>query len=251
MSVTAVTSPLLEGIAHGFLGRVGGVSTGLYGGLNVGLGSADDLAAVRQNRARAVEAMLSGAELATVFQVHGSRCIPIEAAFVDGERPEADAMATSTPGLLLGILTADCVPVLFADVEAGVVAAAHAGWKGALAGVTDSTVEAMEALGANRERIAAVTGPSIQQESYEVTEAMMDKFEANDHRFFTPGRDGHRQFDVEGYVLARLLRAGLTKVQRMGIDTYGDEAGYFSFRRSTHRQEADYGRQISLIGLKP
>lgn len=251
MSVDALSHPLLHGTAHGFLGRVGGVSTGLYGGLNVGLGSADDLVAVRQNRARAVEAVLADAALATVYQVHGNRCVTIDAPFPGDDRPEADALATATPGLLLGILTADCVPVLFADQKAGVVAAAHAGWKGALAGVTDSAIEAMEALGARRENIAAVTGPCIQQVSYEVSGAMMDQFSTQDHVFFAQGRDGHFQFDVEGYVLARLKRADIRYAERMRVDTYADEDRFFSFRRSTHRSEPDYGRQISLIGLCP
>ena len=250
MNVAVLSHPLLDGTAHGFLGRVGGVSTGLYGGLNVGLGSADDLAAVQQNRARAVEAVLPGAALATVYQVHGKRCVTIHSPFADGDRPEADALATATPGLLLGILTADCVPVLFADHKAGVVAAAHAGWKGALAGVTDSAIEAMEALGADRRNIHAVTGPSIQQESYEVTGAMMDQFDPADHHFFAPGREDHYQFDVEGYVLARLHRADIGAAERMHVDTYALEDRYFSFRRSTHRSEPDYGRQISLIGLR-
>lgn len=240
----------LAGLPHGFLGRRGGVSTGVVAGLNVGLGADDDGAAVAENRARAIAAVLPGAALATVYQVHSADCVIARAPWPDAERPRADALVTDVPGLLLGVVTADCAPVLLADREAGVVGAAHAGWKGAVAGVTDATVVAMEALGARRERIAAAVGPCIAQSSYEVDEAFVARFCADaaaNTRFFAAGRAGHAQFDLEHYVAARLEAAGVGRVERLGLDTYADETRYYSFRRATHRAEANYGRQLSLI----
>jgi YfiH family protein len=228
------------------------VSTGILSGLNVGLGSADDRAAIVENRHRAVEAVLPGAALATVHQVHSAEAVIVREPFEDDARPHADAMATDRPGLLLGILTADCVPVLLADAQAGVVGAAHAGWKGALGGVTDATIAAMEKLGARRDRIAAAIGPCIARASYEVDDAFARRFEEADsanERFFFAGRPGHQQFDIEAYVAARLAAAGIVRVEALGLDTYSDEQSFFSFRRATHRGEADYGREISLIGL--
>ncbi|WP_374419671.1 peptidoglycan editing factor PgeF [Novosphingobium arvoryzae] len=242
----------LAGIPHGFLGRRGGVSTGLVAGLNVGLGAGDADGAVQQNRALAVEAVLPGARLATVYQVHSAECVPVVAPWPDADRPHADALVTDRPGLVLGIVTADCAPVLLADRVAGVVGAAHAGWKGAVGGVTDSTIAAMEALGARRDRIVAAVGPCIAQASYEVDDGFYQRFAAEadgNVRFFAPGRAGHWQFDLEGYVAARLESAGCAKVERLGLDTYPDAAGFYSYRRATHRAEPNYGRQISLIGL--
>jgi polyphenol oxidase len=251
VTVEVIRSGALEGVAHGFLGRRGGVSTGVCAGLNVGTGSADDPAAIEENRRRAAEAVLPGARLVTVHQVHSAECVVAQPwAFAD--RPQADALVTDRPGLLLGILTADCAPVLLADAEAGVVGAAHAGWKGALFGVTDATVSAMEKLGARRERIAAAIGPCIARVSYEVDDALLRRFaevEPANERFFTAGREGHHQFDLEGYVAARLAEAGVARIDALGLDTYADEERFFSFRRATHRGEPDYGRQISLIGL--
>jgi polyphenol oxidase len=253
VTVEVIRSAALEGVAHGFLGRRGGVSAGVVAGLNVGTGSQDDPAAIEENRRRAAEAVLPGARLVTVYQVHSPECVVADAwAFAD--RPQADAMVTDRPGLLLGILTADCAPVLLADPEARVIGAAHAGWKGALAGVTGRTVEAMERLGARRERIAAAIGPCIARASYEVDTEFARRFEAADRaneRFFSAGRPGHLQFDLEGYVAARLASLGITRVDALGLDTYADENRFFSFRRATHRHEPDYGRQISLIGLAP
>lgn len=243
---------VLAGVAHGFLGRRGGVSTGLVAGLNVGLGAGDDDAAVQRNRALAVDAVLPGARLATVYQVHSPDCVVADAPWPDAERPHADALVTDRPGLLLGIVTADCAPVLLADREAGVVGAAHAGWKGAIGGVTDATVAAMEGLGARRGRIVAAVGPCIAQASYEVDAAFAERFNADDPanaRFFAAGRSGHFQFDLEGYVAARLAAAGIATVERLGLDTYPDQARFYSFRRATHRVEPNYGRQISVIGL--
>jgi polyphenol oxidase len=249
--VDVIRSGWLEGVAHGFLGRRGGVSRSVCAGLNVGTGSEDDPAAVAENRRRAAEAVLPGARLVTVYQVHSAECVVAEP-WVFADRPKADALVTDRPGLLLGILTADCAPVLLADAEAGVVGAAHAGWKGALFGVTDAIVAAMEKLGARRERIAGAVGPCISRVSYEVDDGFLRRFEEVDpenERFFSAGRAGHHQFDLEGYVAARLAAAGIGRVDALGLDTYSDEDRFFSFRRATHRGEPDYGRQISLIGL--
>ncbi len=241
----------LDGVAHGFLGRRGGVSTGLAAGLNLGIGSGDDAAAVAENRTRAVAAVLPGARLVTVYQVHSADCV-VAGEWSDDARPHADALVTDQPGLLLGIVTADCAPVLLADRNAGIIGAAHAGWKGAVAGVTDSTISAMEALGARRSDIAAAIGPCIAQSSYEVDAGFQQRLLGEDQgnaRFFAAGKPDHWQFDLEFYVAERLERAGIGVVQRLGLDTYRDEAGFFSFRRATHRAEPDYGRQMSLIGL--
>lgn len=247
-----IRAAALDGVAHGFLGRRGGVSAGIHAGLNVGTGSSDERSAIARNRDLAAAAVLPGAALVTVHQVHSPEVATVDAPF-PGERPKADALVTRTPGLLLGILTADCAPVLFADEAAGVVGAAHAGWKGAIGGVTDATIAAMEALGADRTRIAAAIGPCIARASYEVDAALADRFCAADpanERFFTEGRrEGHFQFDLKGYVAARLAAAGIGRVEMLGLDTYADETRFFSFRRATHRGEPDYGRQISLIGL--
>ena len=250
--VAVIRAPSLDGVAHGFLGRIGGVSTGLHAGLNVGIGSDDDAAAVLENRRLATAAVLPGAALTTLYQTHSADCVTVRAPFEDRLRPRADALVTDRPGLALGILTADCAPVLLADVAAGVVGAAHAGWKGALGGVTDATILAMEALGAKRERITAAIGPCIARASYEVDNAFARRFEARDpanERFFAEGRDGHFQFDLEAYVAHRLAEAGIGRVALLGLDTYADEARFFSYRRATHRGEPGYGRQIAIIGL--
>lgn len=246
--VDVIRANALGDVPHGFLGRRGGVSQGPHGGLNVGLGSDDDRAAVEENRRRAADAVLPGAPLVTCYQVHGADCIRVNAPFSD--RPHADALVTDRPGLALGILTADCAPVLLADAAAGVVGAAHAGWKGAIGGVTDATVAAMERLGAQRERIAAAIGPCIARPSYEVNEAFRRRFEAEDpanERFFADARAGHAQFDLEAYVMHRLASAGIRRIEALGLDTYADEDRFFSYRRATHRGEPGYGRQISII----
>lgn len=243
---------LLAGTPHGFLGREGGVSTGLYAGLNTGLGSDDDPTAVAENRARAVAAVQPTATLLTAFQIHSAEAVIVEQPFADDARPRADALATDRPGLLLGILTADCAPVLFADQAAGVVAAAHAGWAGALAGVTDATLDAMTTLGARRERVVAAIGPCIGRASYEVDDGFRDRFALADpanERFFADARAGHHRFDLAAYVLARLAAAGVTRAAALGHDTCAEEARFFSYRRATKRGEPDYGRQIALIGL--
>jgi polyphenol oxidase len=242
----------LAGVPHGFLGRSGGVSSGVIAGLNVGLGADDEPAAVAENRARAVAAVLPAGRLATVYQVHSANCVTTSEPWPETDRPHADALVTNQRGLVLGIVTADCAPVLLADREAGVIGAAHAGWKGALGGVTDATIAAMEALGARRNAIAAVVGPSIAQASYEVDEGFAARFcaaDADNARFFAGGRAGHAQFDLPGYIAHRLKSAGCGSVAALGLDTYADEARFFSFRRATHRGEPTYGRQFSLIGL--
>ena len=242
----------LDGVAHGFLGRSGGLSTGNYASLNVGIGSHDDPAAVAENRRRAAHAVLPGARLATVYQVHGSDAVSILEPFDDSLRPHADALVTNRPGIALGILTADCAPVLFADVAAGVVGAAHAGWKGALGGVTDTTLMAMETLGADRSRIVAAVGPSIARVSYEVDAGFRARFTADDaenDRFFADAREDHAQFDLAGYVAHRLARAGVNTIEIIPADTYAEDARFFSYRRATHQRTGDTGRQISIIGL--
>ena len=252
MRVEIIRSKLLEGVLHGFLGRRGGVSEGICAGLNVGLGSKDDPEAVRANRRLAVEAVAPGAKLVTVHQVHSPTAITVTEPFPDDARPHADAMVTDRPGLALGILTADCTPVLFVDRDAGVIGAAHSGWKGALAGGAESTLAAMETLGASRANIVAAIGPTIARRSYEVDEDFLRRFLADDpahERFFAAGRTGHHQFDLEGFVVARLAAAGVTRVEALGLDTYSDPDRFYSFRRATHRGEPDYGRQISLIAL--
>ncbi len=246
------TATALSPIPHGFLGRRGGVSTGIHSGLNVGVGSDDDRDAVLENRRRAAEAVLPGAELVTVHQVHSPDVVTVTGPIPLDARPPADAMVTDRPGLLLGILTADCAPVLLADADAGIVGAAHAGWKGAIGGVTDKTIDAMVALGADRSRIHAAIGPCIARASYEVDAGFARRFQEQDpenERFFAAGRPDHFQFDLEGYVASRLAAAGIGRVEMLGLDTYPDATRFYSFRRATHRGEPGYGRQISLIGL--
>jgi YfiH family protein len=248
-AVEVIRSPALGAVPHGFLGRRGGVSQGVVAGLNVGHGAGDDAAAVAENRALAVAAVLPGAQLATVYQVHSADAVTVIRPWPDAGRPHADAMATDRPGVLLGVVTADCAPVLLADVQAGVVGAAHAGWRGAHGGVIEAAVGEMVGLGAARERIVAAIGPAIAQASYEVDDGFRAGFTPAEGEFFAPGRPGHWQFDLEGYAVARLTRAGIGQVGRLGLDTYPDAERFFSFRRATHRGEAAYGRQISLIGL--
>jgi YfiH family protein len=250
--VEALAAKALGGVRHGFLGRRGGISQGICWGLNVGWGSNDDRETIRENRRRAVDAVAPAAALITVHQVHSPESLYVTAPWPDDARPRADAMVADRPGLVLGILTADCAPVLLADREAGVVGAAHAGWKGALGGVVEATVAEMERRGAVRSRIAAAVGPCIARKSYEVDEGFLRRFAEADpehERFFSLGREGHHQFDLEGFVLSRLAEAGLTRIEALGEDTYSQPDRFFSYRRATHRGEPDYGRQISLIAL--
>jgi YfiH family protein len=243
------------GIAHGFFGRRGGVSTGLYESLNCGPGSSDDPDCVVENRRLALAALApgtreGGTKLVSLSQIHSAivHTLPAWDAPLEG-----DAMVTATPGLALGILTADCAPVLLADPAAGVIGAAHAGWKGALGGVLEATLEAMEKLGALRDRIGAAIGPCISQDNYEVGWDFRDRFleqGLRHRRFFAPSsKEGHYRFDLAGYAAHRLAVAGVGSVESLGICTYPPENGFFSFRRTTHASEADYGRQISAIVL--
>lgn len=241
------------GIEHGFFTRKGGVSEGLYAGLNVGLGSKDAPAAIQENRARVAAWFGRSVEdLATLYQIHSADVVTVDAAN-KSERPQADGHVTATPGVILGVLTADCGPVLFADPQARVIGAAHAGWKGALGGVLEATIEAMIALGARRERIVASLGPSISQASYEVGPEFVARFvELNPTwaRFFKPSeKPEYSMFDLPALTVERLRAAG---VQAENIDrcTYADEENFFSYRRTTHRKEDDYGRQISAIMIR-
>lgn len=250
--VEVIRAISLGGLPHGFLGRRGGVSTGDLSGLNVGFGSNDDRAAIEENRRIAVEALLADAQLATVHQVHSAEAIHAERPWPQNQRPRADAMVTDTPNLLIGILTADCAPVLFSDHRAAVVGAAHAGWRGALAGVTDATIGAMEKLGARRENIHAAVGPCIGQQCYEVDDDFRARFVADDpdnQRFFVTGATGKPHFDLEAYVVHRLIAAGIDEVEALNLDTYGDPDRFYSYRRATHGGKEDYGRQLSAIAI--
>lgn len=252
MTLDIIRAATLDGVPHGFFGRSGGVSTGAVAGLNCGLGSGDDPRAVEANRRLAADAMLPGAPIASVYQIHSSTAVIVNQPAPHGERPKADALVTDRPGLLLGVVTADCAPVLLADVEAGVIGAAHAGWRGAMAGVTDHAVAAMVSLGARVDRIAAAVGPCIARASYEVDHAFAERLLADDpgnERFVGEGPAGNPHFDLEAYVVARLAAAGVGRIEASGLDTYALEGRFYSYRRATHRIEPTYGRQLSLIGL--
>jgi YfiH family protein len=245
----------LDGMRHAFFTRQGGVSTGLYSSLNCGLGSGDDADAVRRNRALAMDAIDMPVEnLSTLYQVHGRGVVTLEAPLPDGgDRPKADAFVTRTPGVVLGILTADCVPVLFCDPEARVIGAAHAGWKGAIGGVLEATLDAMAALGADRARVHAGIGPCIAQRSYEVGPEFPAPFLAEDEnnaRFFAPSRnEGRWMFDLRGYAGWRLRDAGLRQIHSLPNDTCGEADRFFSYRRSCLKGEPDYGRGLSALVL--
>lgn len=250
MTLAPVASPLLRPVAHGFFTREGGVSTGLYASLNGGQGSRDDPAAVAENRAR-IARHLGAAHLVSVHQVHGTTAVEATGPW-QGARPRADAMVTATPGIALAVLTADCAPVLLADAEAGVVGAAHAGWRGALAGVLESVIEAMEGLGAARGRIRAAVGPTISQRAYEVGPEFLDTFLAEnpDHaRFFAGGAGDRVHFDLPSFCLHRLRAAGVAEAEWTGHCTFSDEARFFSYRRAVKRGEGDYGRLVAAIRL--
>jgi YfiH family protein len=242
------------GIAHGFFTRRGGVSRGIYDSLNCGLGSKDDSEAVDENRRRAATALDLGPEaLVTLFQIHSATVVAVGKTWAKAQRPRADALVTRTPGIGLGILAADCAPILFADAESGVIGAAHAGWKGARIGVAEATVGAMESLGADRRRIDAAVGPCIGAASYEVGPEFPHPFLADDPdntRFFAAARrPEHFLFDLAGYVTGRLRRLGLRHVDRIDRDTCAESQEFFSYRRSVLSGESDYGRAISVIAL--
>ncbi len=242
----------LGGARHGFFSRRGGLSTGLYQSLNCGLGSEDTLDTVHKNLHR-VQQYLGAESLMTLRQIHSTRVVTVTEDDDFSTRLEADALVTQQSGIALGVLSADCAPILFSDPVAGIVAAAHAGWKGALSGIAEATVTAMCALGAECHRISAVIGPSIAQASYEVDADFRTVFMQKNSAFavfFHQGvREHHYQFDLEGFLLVRLQEMSLGAVSSLGVDTYPEENGYFSFRRCTHRCEADYGRQVSAIML--
>jgi YfiH family protein len=246
-----ITSDLLSPIRHGFFTRKGGASSGIFEGLNCGPGSSDLDEVVAINRARVADAMgVAPGHLLTINQIHSDIALPITAPFSD--RPKADALVTATPGLAIAVLTADCQPVLFADHEAGVIGAAHAGWRGARDGILESTLAAMETLGADRERIHAVIGPTISQSAYEVGPEFLEGFLDDDPvngRFFAQGKGDRVLFDLPAYGLARLRKAGVGKAEWTRHCTYRDAGRFFSYRRTTHLGEADYGRLISVIRL--
>ena len=252
--LTAANLSDLSGIRHGFFTREGGVSDGHYGSLNCGLGSGDEAGLVAENRARVTAALgLGDDRLATIYQVHSAEAVVAETPWERDARPEADAIVTTTPGLAVGVLTADCGPVLLADPDARVVAAAHAGWKGALGGIVERTVEAMERLGAKAASIRAVLGPTISGPAYEIgpefRQRFIDDSDDNDAFFRPSPRAGHAFFDLPAYIAMRLERAGIGHLESLDHCTYGDEGRFFSYRRSTHRREPDYGRQLSAITL--
>jgi polyphenol oxidase len=244
----------LPGIRHGFFTRQGGVSGGLYASLNGGLGSHDGADNVAQNRARMAAALgVTPDRLLTAHQIHSPDAVVADEAWPAHARPRADAIVTRTPRLAIGVSTADCGPILLADPVARVIGAAHAGWRGALTGIIEAAVAAMERLGAERTRIHAALGPMIRQDNYEVGADLIARFEAEDvasRRFFAAGeREGHAQFDLAGYIRSRLNRAGVTQIEDLALCTYADPAQFFSFRRSTHRAETDYGRHVNAIAL--
>ena len=251
MTLEILTADSLAPLRHGFFTRRGGASSGIFAGLNCGPGSSDQREIVAINRARVAEAMKVAPEfLISLHQIHSPTVVTLETP--PPERPRADAMVTATPGLALGVLTADCQPVLFADARAGVIGAAHAGWRGVLDGVLEATLDAMEALGAARENTVAVIGPSISQAAYEVSPDFREAFITKDSahaRFFSPGENGRMQFDLPAFGLERLRRAGAGHAEWTGHCTYADADRFYSYRRTTHRGEADYGRMIASICL--
>jgi hypothetical protein len=249
----ASTLESCDGIRHGFFTRQGGVSKGIYGSLNCGLGSGDDAENVRQNRGLVAETLgVPPERLLTLYQIHSATAVVVDKPW-NGDVAEADALVTRTPGLAIGALTADCAPVLFCDPEARVIAAAHAGWRGALLGIVEATVASMQQLGAKPERIVAVIGPTISQRAYEVGSDYVEHFLAKEPTsslfFMTDDGSGEPHFDLPGYVAERLARAGVGTVSDLGLCTYCDETRLFSYRRSQHHGEEDYGRQISAIVL--
>lgn len=251
MTLEILLSPTLQGTRHGFFTRKGGASSGIFAGLNCGTGSSDQSEMVVINRARVADAMQVAPErLISVRQVHSADAVTVSEP--PAQMPRADAIVTNRPGLALAILTADCQPVLFFDPAARVVGAAHAGWRGALDGILEATITAMESLGARRQAIAAVIGPSISQRAYEVGPEFFDRFRTEDptnSRFFAQGAGDRLLFDLTGYGLDRLRRAGVGQAEWTGHCTYSDASRFYSYRRSVHHGEADYGRLISVICL--
>ncbi|WP_417246893.1 peptidoglycan editing factor PgeF [Celeribacter sp.] len=252
MSLEIITSDALKDVQHGFFTRKGGASSGVFDGLNCGFGSSDQADVVKINRARAAQALgLSAGDLCSAHQVHSADVVRVTGP-QDSTPPTCDALVTDQPDLALVILTADCQPVLFADAKAGVIGAAHAGWKGAIGGILEATIDEMEALGASRENITAIIGPSISQRAYEVGPEFLDDFLADspdNARFFANGEGDRYQFDLPAFGLHRLRQAGVGHAEWTRHCTYSDPARFYSYRRSVHRKEADYGRLISMIRL--
>lgn len=252
--IEAASLARLGRIRHGFFTRAGGVSAGIYASLNGGIGSRDAPANVAENRARMAAALaVEPHQFITAHQVHSAAVVTVKTAWHGNTRPQADAIVTTTRGLAIGVTTADCGPVLFADAQAGVIGATHAGWRGAFNGVLEATVTAMENVGGARSRIMAALGPMIRQPSYEVGPEFVARFEAADAgnaRFFVPSaRSGHALFDLPGYIAARLRACGITQIEDIGRCTYAEPEDFFSYRASTHRGEADYGRHVNSIAL--
>jgi hypothetical protein len=244
----------LARIRHAFFTRAGGVSQGVYESLNGGVGSGDAPHLVAENRARVANALgVASHRLLTPYQVHSPDVVVAEAPWTRESRPRADAVVTRVPGLAIGVSTADCGPLLLADSEAGVIGTAHAGWRGALDGVIEAAVDAMETLGANRANIVAALGPTIRQSNYEVGPELVERFvtaNAANARFFAPTpRPGHAMFDLAGYIAARVQHAGVVQFEDLDLCTYAEPERFFSYRRSTHRRELDYGRHINAIAL--
>ena len=254
MTLASSLLSAIPGLRHAFFSREGGVSEGVYAGLNGGTGSNDDAARVAENRRRMAEQMgVAPDRLLTLYQVHSPDVVVATAPWDGGARPKADAIVTSTEGLAIGVTAADCGPILLVDPGARVIGAAHAGWKGALTGVLESTVDAMEKLGADRSGIVAAIGPMIRQNSYEVGSEFVERFleaDAEHAMFFLPAeRDRHAMFDLAGFIRMRLENAGVLMIDDTGVDTYTDER-FYSYRRSVHRKEADYGRHVHAIALE-
>jgi len=254
MMIQAPRLAAIDGLAHGFFTRLGGVSEGIYASLNCGPGSRDEEARVTENRARVANLLGAAPDgLLTVYQKHTNKAVVAEQPWTRANAPEADAIVTATPGLAIGVLTADCAPLLLCDGEARVAGAAHAGWRGALSGIIEATLEAMTGLGARQDRICAVIGPAISQGAYEVGQDFHERFIAEEPEskafFITDEGSGEPHFDLPGYVAERLARAGVGEIVDLGLCTYYDETRLFSYRRSQHHGEDDYGRQISAILL--
>lgn len=256
MKLTAASLSALPSIRHGFFTRRGGVSDGIYASLNCGVGSDDDRVAVAQNRARVAAALgVAPDRLATPYQIHSDVAVIVDEPWRPGEGPKADAVVTARPGIAIGVGTADCGPILFADAEAGVIGAAHSGWKGAIGGVLEATVAAMECLGASRARMIAVLGPTISRQAYEVGPEFRARFldaDEGNERYFTPSdRAEHHHFDLPAYIGARIMASGVGRFDDLALCTYADPKRFFSYRRTTHRGEPDYGRLLHAIAIVP
>jgi hypothetical protein len=253
MMLRAKNLAALDGISHAFFTREGGVSEGIYESLNAGVGSDDAPEKVTENRARMAKALgVSPERFLTCYQIHSPTVVVAETPWTSENRPRADAIVTKVPGLAIGASTADCGPVLFADPQARVIAAAHSGWRGAVSGVLEATVAAMEGLGADRSRIVAALGPMISQRNYEVGNDLIEQFtkaDTDNARFFAAGRPGHAQFDLPGFIASQLTRSGIAQIEDLATCTYADPRLFYSFRRTTHRGEPDYGRHVNAITL--